>query len=526
MIGSGWLFAPLFAATLAGPASVVAWVLGGVMMLIVALSFAELSAMFPVAGGLGRLPQFSHGNVVGMFIGWIAWVGYVTAAPIEVQALLEYVSNETAFEWLFSGSGSQGDGSPLSMAGIAVALVLLLGLTGLNLLGVRWFERVNTNLTWFKIAVPLIFAAVVIVASFDTTNFTDHGGFAPNGVQGVFSAIAAGGVIFSFIGFRHALDLAGEAKNPGRNVPWALITAIAIATVVFVTVQVAFIGGLDSSELTGGWSSINFDGGNGPVVELALALGLTWMAKLVFLDAIVAPVGAGLVSTASTSRLAVAVSRNGLFPTGIQQLSDLGVPARALWLNFLVASIAFFTRSGWDEIVTFNTGAIAVSFCIGPVSAYALRGRLPDQPRPFRLRHPHFIPLLGFVIVSEVVYWTGWHTLVRITIPVVIGVVLFTWRVLSVRERRQSLDLREARWLPVYYLGLLAISWSGNFGGGRGWLPLHWDSVGVAVFGGVMFHLLARSALPVDKIRAYVGQEESAADEDLEEVATASIEDR
>ena len=87
MIGSGWLFGPLFAAQLAGPAAIVSWVLAGFGMLLIALTYAEISAMFPIAGGLARLPHFSHGNVVSMFIGWAAWVGYVSAAPLEVQGL-------------------------------------------------------------------------------------------------------------------------------------------------------------------------------------------------------------------------------------------------------------------------------------------------------------------------------------------------------------------------------------------------------------------------------------------------------
>ena len=72
MIGSGWLFGPLFAAQLAGPAAIVSWVLAGFGMLLIALTYAEISAMFPVAGGLARLPHFSHGNVVSMSIGWAA----------------------------------------------------------------------------------------------------------------------------------------------------------------------------------------------------------------------------------------------------------------------------------------------------------------------------------------------------------------------------------------------------------------------------------------------------------------------
>ena len=74
VIGSGWLFVPLLAAQHAGPASLVAWVLGGFAMLLLALTFAEISAMLPVPGGIARVPQFSHGNVASMAGGFRDWV--------------------------------------------------------------------------------------------------------------------------------------------------------------------------------------------------------------------------------------------------------------------------------------------------------------------------------------------------------------------------------------------------------------------------------------------------------------------
>ena len=144
VVGSGWLFGPLFAARVAGPASIVAWLLGGAMVLVTALPFAEVAAMLPVVGGLGRLPQFSHGSVVGMFIGWVAWIGYVTAAPIEVQALLEYASNESAFRWLFNeGAGTANN--PLSLGGIAVAFALLGAFTVVNAYGVKLFNQIKAS---------------------------------------------------------------------------------------------------------------------------------------------------------------------------------------------------------------------------------------------------------------------------------------------------------------------------------------------------------------------------------------------
>lgn len=135
VFGSGWLFAPLLAAQHAGPASLVAWAVGGLAMLLLALTFAEISAMLPVPGGIARVPQFSHGNVTSMAMGWSAWVGYSTTAPIEVEVMLRYLAPRA--EWLFTAVG----GSTLTWPGVAVAGALLAAFTVINALGVKVLPR-------------------------------------------------------------------------------------------------------------------------------------------------------------------------------------------------------------------------------------------------------------------------------------------------------------------------------------------------------------------------------------------------
>lgn len=512
VIGSGWLFGPLFAAQLAGPSSIVAWVCGGLMVLVAALTFAEIAAMLPVMGGLGRLPQFSHGRTVGTMIGWTAWVGYVTAAPIETQALLEYVSNEAAFGWLFTGEGAHGQ-SALSAGGLVAAAGLLSLFTVVNAFGVRLFARVNTPLTWFKIGVPLV-AAVALLTRFDGDNLTSQG-FAPDGVKGVMAAISSGGVIFAFLGFRHALDLAGEARRPQRTVPIALTVSLAICIVVFVLVQLGFVGALTSQDLDGGWSQLDIGGVNGPVAGLLTGLGMATVANLVLADAVAGPLGAGLVASASTARLSVAVSRNGLFPRAIRSLSRHGVPLRALVLNTVVGfAILVAFRDGWREILTFNAGAIVLSFAAGPITLLALRRQVPDRPRPFRLPAVHLVAAAAFVIVGLIVYWTGWDTLWKLTVPLSVGAGLYGWQIVRRPDERAQLDLGQAWWLVPYYAGLLALSYAGNFGGGRGWVPFGWDLVGVAAFSLVVLPLAVRARLPDDEARRYIAEDREAAVDD------------
>src|SRR4029450_6423996 len=81
IIGSGWLFAALVSSQIAGPAALISWVLGALVMIILALVHAELGGMYPVAGGSARYPHFAFGSLAGYTSGWIVWVGAVTVAP-------------------------------------------------------------------------------------------------------------------------------------------------------------------------------------------------------------------------------------------------------------------------------------------------------------------------------------------------------------------------------------------------------------------------------------------------------------
>jgi amino acid transporter len=507
MIGSGWLFGPLFAAQLAGPAAIVSWVLAGFGMLLIALTYAEISAMFPVAGGLARLPHFSHGNVVSMSIGWAAWIGYVSAAPLEVQGLLEYASNEPHLAWLFQDAPGRSGDNRLTLFGGVAASGMLLIFTVINAFGVRFVAAINTSVTWVKLFVPILAAITLLSLHFDADNLTAFGGFAPNGVQGILAATASGGVIFAFIGFRHAIDMAGEAHNPQVTVPLSLTLAVIVCIAIYLLVQVAFIGALSPAHLENGWHALSFGQSNGPMAALVTSFGVTWLVIVLYADAILGPASAGLVSTASTGRLAMAMSQNGLFPRGLAVLSPRGVPLRALILNFLVGLLIFLPITSWKEIITFSTGTIVLSFCMGPLSLVALRSQLPDQPRAFRIPFAWPLAALAFVVVCFVIYWTGWETLWRIALPMAVGLAWFSFTLVRDADLRRSLDLREAFWLVPYFLGLLALTYLGSFEGGIGWLTFGWDLLAVAVFSLAIFYLAYLCRLPREKVLRYLDEE-------------------
>src|SRR6266851_5404071 len=234
IIGSGWLFAPLSAALLVGGAAVLDWVIAGIVVIILALTYAELGAMYPVSGGTGRFPHFAFGSAAGVGFGFFAYMQAVTIAPIECFAFMNYAS----YYWhgLYDPKTANVTG-----AGFVFTIVLMAVFTAVNFLALRIFARVNNVITWWKIAIPVL-TIIVLLFKFKGGNFTAGGqGFMPGGIHGLFAALPLAGIIFAYSGFEQADQLAGEIKDPGRNLPRAIILAILIGTVIYCLLEVVIV---------------------------------------------------------------------------------------------------------------------------------------------------------------------------------------------------------------------------------------------------------------------------------------------
>jgi amino acid transporter len=501
MVGSGWLFAPLLASQAAGPAAIVAWVIGAIAILLLALTYAEISAMLPVAGGIARVPQFSHGNVVSTAMGWSAWIGYNATAPVEVEAMLRYLAPH--LQWLYEADSACALTSTLSWAGTAPATAFLVLFAAINAIGVKFFTYLNSTITWAKIAIPLIITATFITARFEPSNFVADG-FAPFGLKGILAAVSSGGIIFSYIGFRHAVDMAGEVKRPGVIIPLALVSSVAICFVLYASLQFAFIGALSSpADLSGGWSRLASTGSFGPLEMIASSLGLVWLISLLNAGAVIGPFGGGLVATGSNARLTYALAENGFFPRLLATLSARGVPLRGLVLN-LVFSALIFVLLPFEEIVKLNSSAIMLSFIAGPIGVVALRHLLPYRNRPLRLPAVEILAGAAFIIATLVLYWSGWDTLWRLGFYLLAGLVLFLIHV--GRNGAANLDLAEAAWLPPYLIALGLVSAFGSFGG-TGDIPFGWDIVILVGLSVVTFQIAVRCRLPQEKLDRYLAEQ-------------------
>jgi amino acid transporter len=429
----------------------------------------------------------------------------------------------------------------LTAAGYIAAVVLMLIFSTINVLGVRWLSETNKVAVWWKIFVPVLAVIVLGVTHFDTGNFTatagHQSGFMPFGWKGVFSAIASGGVIFAYLGFEQAIQLGGESKNPNRNIPLAVIGSMVLGVILYICLQLAFLGSLEPSALGKGWDAIQFGGKGatfGPFAGLATTLGLTWLAVILYIDAVVSPGGTGLLYVGTGARLQFALGRNRYFPQVFARLSSRSVPVWSIAFAFACGMIVFLPFPGWQKLVGFVTSATVLAYATAPLAFGALRKQDPGRERPFRLAGGTVLAPVAFVIANEVILFSGWAVVYKLILAIIIGFALMALNVrFSKPEDRPTLDMRHATWLVPYLLGLGVVSYLSSFdtstkGGPFGVLigptnTLHfgWDVLVMAIVSVVVYALAMRRRLPDDRVQDYIEAVTAEAEEEQREVVTA-----
>ena len=493
VIGSGWLFGPYIAARFAGPSAILSWVIGGVLMLFIALTFAELSSTFPLAGGSARFLKISHGPLVGFSMAWMAWISSIAVAPVETLALLRYAT--IYLPWLMHQSGHT---YVLTPAGILVAAGIMLTLCVINSVGVKPLSKTNNFVVIFKLVIPIATAIILLSMNFHPRNFVSHG-FAIAGAKGILSALPSAGVIFSFLGFGPAIQLAGEAKNPQRSVPIALIGALLICICLYVLLQFSFIAALNPQDFQHGWHALNFKHDAGPFAGLAVAVGAIWWAKVLYADAVISPFGTALIYSAATTRVCYALCEAGYLPGSLKQLNRFGIPTRIVLLNFLIGLLLFLPFPTWQNMMSFLVSALVFAYAVGPLSLVVLRKTLPDHHRPFRLPAPRWMCLLAFYICNMIVFWTGWQIVSKMLIAVAFGYLVLMLVSMKKSSREINWQIAKSWWIFFYIAILGMITYLGTFGGGCCIIPFGWDFLVIAGFSWLIYELSIRCALESDE---------------------------
>jgi amino acid transporter len=484
IIGSGWLFTAKDALGIAGPATIISWVIGGIAILLLALVHAELGGMYPVSGGTARFPHYAFGGVAGASFGWFSWLQAATVAPIEVLAMITYGQH-----YSFANGFLNPKNGVLTASGIAVAIVLMAIFVAINLLSVRMLAHTNSAATWWKVGIPLLTIFALSIASFRTSNFTAADGFNPAGAKGILSAVSTSGIIFALLGFEQADQLAGESKNPKRDIPRAVIGSVVLGVIIYIVLQIVFLAALPAGQIGHTWAGSAFNHLTGPFAQLATLVSLGWLATILYLDAIVSPAGTGLIYTTGSSRVSYGLSRNGYVPTVFEKTDRRGVPWIGLIAAFVTGCICFLPFPSWQSLVGLITSASVLMYAGAPLSLGVFRRQLPHADRPYRLPIASVLSPLAFVVANLLILWTGWDTDWKLGVAILIGyVILVANRIFRWNPTRPHLNWRAASWLPAYLVGMGLIVYLSDFGPLKSpWFPLWWDIVVTAIFSVVIY---------------------------------------
>jgi amino acid transporter len=521
IIGSGWLFAGFGAAAAAGPAAIYGWIIGGVCVIILALIHAELGGMYPIAGGTARFPHLAFGSVAGISFGFFSWLQAITVAPVECYAVMEYGQ----YYWHSIYNPATGH---ITGLGFGMTVVLMAIFTAFNFLAIKLFSRVNSTIMWWKIAVPVLAIIVLVGFKFHGSNFSaglpgpivkgahvnGAGGFMPFGIKAVFGAIPGAGIVFSYLGFEQADQLAGEIKNPARNLPRAIIIAVLIGTVVYIMAQVALIGATPSALIhPAGFAGISPTSPEAiyPFAAVAAAGGLGWLAVILHLDAFISPFGTGMIYQTSTSRIGYGLARNRYYPQIFQSVDRNGVPWFSLIAAFVFGLFFLLPFPSWQALVGLVTGASVLMYAGAPLSLGAFRRQVPDANRPYRVPGAVWFSPLAFIVANIIIYWSGFNVIWKLGVCLVIGYVLIGIA-MAFDPQRPPLDWKPAQWLPVYLIGMGIISWQGQYGSGAppintDRIPFWWDLLIVAAFSVAIYIWAMYSRLPREQMLERVARQ-------------------
>jgi amino acid transporter len=523
IIGSGWLFGALYASQAVGGAAVLAWVIAGIVIIILALNHAELGAMYPVSGGTARFPHFAYGSMAGIGFGFFSYMQAVTIAPIECFAFMQYAS----YYWpsIYNSTTKNVTG-----AGFILTIVLMAVFVAVNFLAMRLFARVNNVITWWKVAVPVL-AIIVLLTQWHGGNFTAGGtGFMPGGAKALFGALPAAGIIFAYSGFEQCDQLAGEIKNPGRNLPRAIIISVLIGTLIYCLLQVAFIVALPPHLLSHGGliglvcpstgkcnpsvAAIN----DGPFAAVAALAALAWLAHILRVDAFVSPSGTGLIYTTGTSRVSYGLARNRYFPQFFGRVDKNGIPWVGLIFAFLVGLLFLLPFPSWHSLVGLITDASVLMYAGAPLALGAFRRQVPEASRPYRMPAANVLAPAAFIVANLLIYFSGFEVVWKLGIVLVIGYVIMGI-FMAIDRQRPPLDWKSAMWMPAWLIGMGIISWQGQYFNtvstdkhplpplNTGNIPFWWDMVTVAGFSLIIWFWAMRTRLPREEMLLLVNRQ-------------------
>lgn len=412
IIGSGIFVILGVAIPKAGPAVLLSFLLAAFAALLSALSYAELASTIPASGSSYSYSYVTLGEIVAWVVGWMLMLEYGVSVAAVAVGWGEYLNSLLGS---FGMTIPEALANPPGEGGIfnVPALIVVLSCAILLIRGASESARVNAAMVLLKIGI-LIFFSIVAFSAFDGSNLTP---FLPLGLLGV--TAAAGQVFFSYIGFDAASTAGEEAKNPKRDLPFAIIGSLAIVTALYLIVALAALGAQD-------WRLDAAGGSEAALASIANnAVGGTWAGSIIAIGAIVSIFSVVLVTLYGQTRILFAMGRDGLLPKVFTRVSPRSQTPVA---NTLIVAVVIAIPASLVSL-----GQLAEATSIGTLGAFAivnigvivLRKRHPELPRGFRTPLFPLLPILGIILILIIVAGLDAVTWLVFAIWMAVGLIIY-----------------------------------------------------------------------------------------------------
>jgi APA family basic amino acid/polyamine antiporter len=445
IIGTGiFVLTGIAAATKAGPAVSLSFVLAGVACALAALCYAEFASSVPVAGSAYTFSYASLGELIAWIIGWDLVLEFALGGAAVAVGWAKYFSS------VFPVPGSISGDGPVNLTAGAIVLVL----TAVAIIGVKLSSRFNAVMVTIKLAVVALFigAGAVKITTANWHPFIPPPAEAPKAANAVEAGrplievlfglqplaygwmgigFGAAVVFFAFIGFDVVATTAEETRKPQRDMPIGILGSLAICTVLYVVVSMVLTGMVKYTELNTA----------APMADALKAVGYDWIAGLVSLGALAGLTTVILILMMGQSRVLFAMSRDRLLPGWLSGVHPrYGTPWRiSLIAGAIVALIATFVPlTTLADMVNIGT---LFAFVLVSIGVIVLRRTQPDLPRAFRTPAVPLVPILAVVACVFLMLNLGSLTWWRFLVWMVIGFAVYF--LYGYRHSRLATERRE-----------------------------------------------------------------------------------
>ena len=411
VIGGGVFFKPQAVYTATGGApglGMIAWVIAGVMTIAAGLTAAEISAAIPKTGGMMVYIEEIYSKKLGFLTGWM-------------QVVLFFPATIAALAVMFGQQSAGLIGNESLVLPITIGVILLISV--LNSLGSKTGGLIQTVATIGKL-IPL---ALIIVFG-----FVKGGGNNPILTPMVGEGVSAGGVVgslliailFAYDGWINVGAIAGEMKNPGKDLPKAIVGGLSLVMAVYLLINVAYLWVLPANELAQ-YSS--------PASAVAEAIFGPFGGKFITVGILISVFGALNGYLLTGPRIVYTLGEQKNLPAALGKLSKNGVPANAT-LAMAVLSCLYALSGQFNLLTDLSMFAVWAFYVLTFIGVFKLRKDQPNLERPYKVPLYPFIPMIAiagglFVVVSQLLLSGFTNTMISLggVVITLIGLPIYSF---------------------------------------------------------------------------------------------------